>query len=149
MLSFQAFLLLFLTVNAFCTISGRSLVIGMKPRALQMSHRPVSAFIGVNKLSKQFESFLVDIQGEYKSNFNTLTENAAVFVAVFTALSTAAIPYTIIKAGHVYGHRWAATVGGCMVIGLLVTSPVWTKPLSKRHTSSAPVQLPLSNNHDV
>ena len=63
----------------------------------------MAAFIGVNNLNKNFERFLVDFQGEYKSNFNTLTEIGALFIAGFTALSATIIPYTLIKAGHVYG----------------------------------------------
>jgi hypothetical protein len=92
MLSRQAVLWLALTATASCTISGPSLVLGMKPRALPMSHRPVPAFIGLHKLSDKFERFLVDFQGEYKSNFSTLTEIGAVFIAGFTALSATIIP---------------------------------------------------------
>ena len=132
-----------LTGTASCIISGPSLVIGMKPQALQISHRPVAAFIGVNNLNKNFERFLVDFQGEHKSNFNTLTEIGALFIAGFTALSATIIPYTIIKAGHVYGPWYTTTVGVCVGVAMMVTSPVWMKPFRKAHTSSAPVhQMP-------
>lgn len=138
MVPVQVVLWLALTGTASCTISGKlSLVIGMKHRALLMSHRPEPAFISLNRLSKSIDR-LVEIQGDYERNFNTLTESFSTFTAFFSALTAIIIPYTIIQAGHSFGPYWAAA-GTCMGIAI-VTSPVWTKPFRKTHESYGPAQ---------
>ena len=44
-------------LTASCAVSGSHLMSLTKPLALQMQHTPVSAFLGLNRLSKDIEEF--------------------------------------------------------------------------------------------
>ena len=74
--------------TASCSVPGPPLAIGMKPQALHLRHRPVSAFIGLNKLAQDISSIAADFKGSYMSGFNSLVEKASVteyvsFLTVF------------------------------------------------------------------
>ena len=143
--SVLAFICLARTGTASCSVSGPPLAIGMKPQALFLRHRPVSAFIGLNRLSQDISSIAAELKGPYKSGFNTLVEKASVvteyvsFLTVFVgAVATAKISYTLILTSHQFGRGWAGATGVVMVV--VMTSPFWTKPFRKSHASSVPAQ---------
>jgi hypothetical protein len=142
-------LALTVTGTASCTVSGPPLVIGMKPQALHLRHRPVSAFIGLNRRSQDISSISTDFKGPYKSGFNTLVEKVSVinesfenyvaFITVFVgAVATTTVSYTLIVTGHTYGRSWAGATGVVMVV--VMTSPFWTRHFRKTHASSGPAQ---------
>ena len=131
--------------TASCSVSGPPLAIGMKPQALHLRHRPVSAFIGLNRLSQDISSIAADFKGPYKSGFNTLVEKASVvteyvsFLTVFVgAVATTTVSYTLLLTSRRFGGCWAGGTGVAMVV--VMTSPFWTKPFRKTHASSVPAQ---------
>ena len=127
-------------LTASCAVTGSHLMSLTKPRALQMRHKPVSAFIGLNRLSK-------DIEEPYKSNFYTLTSNVSTitryfpFITLFLgAFSAAAVSDTLFKISQTYrlGPAWVGGAGAGIIVTM--TSPFWTEFFRKPDASSSPGQ---------
>jgi hypothetical protein len=134
-------------LTAFCAVSGSHLMSLTKPRALQMRHKPMSAFIGLNRLSKDIEEFLVDFKGPYKSNFYTLTSNVSTitryfpFITLFLgAFSAAAVSDNLFKVSQTYrlGPAWVVGAGAGIIVTM--TSPFWTEFFRKPDASLSPGQ---------